>query len=228
MDIRLQYTDIAVGDIAAVEEILGKAIESAKTMKRRIQYGSIACMIVAAWQGKCEQEGAYKGMDWAEVACIKANYLVNEVGSGVHGAALVKYLVFQCGFKINEAAKKEGFVDVANKAWICEHLEAAKAKPWFDYKAPNPFKGFDMMEDLRKLINKSDTMAATADADKKKAKTIEVDRDMLEVLHSLIAGKPVTHKNALQLIQKLTPDPEDLEEEEESAGTEVPMVAQVA
>lgn len=231
-EIRLQYTEVEAGNIDKVMSSILVGIESAKTMKRKVQYAAINVMIMAAWEGTCDSDNPdyadYKGKEWAEVACMLANKLVNETGSGVHGAALVKYFVYQCGFKVSEADKKAGFVDVAQPDWIRNHLEAAKAKPWFDYKAPNAFKGFDLMEELGRVLSRADKMAVTEKEDKEKAKDIHVDKGMLETLHALISGKPVEHKAALRLVERITPQLDEEETDGEDETSEPQQVAAVA
>lgn len=203
----------AVTNLSEVDKAIEGAIEAAKTMKRKVQYGAVACMIMAAWEGK----DAESGKDFAELAIDRANYLVEQVGAGVKGEGLVKFLVYKCGFKINEATRKDGFYDVANPEWIADHLESAKETEWWSYAPATPFKGFEFEKELAKLLDRADNMVKAADTDPEKAKVIEVDRDMLEVLHSLMSGKPVTHSHALQLITRLVPDTQVEEQVAEAA-----------
>lgn len=199
-ELTLRYP--AVATLEDVDKSIEGAIDAAKTMKRKVQYAAISCMILAAWPGKDEESGK----DFAELAIDRANYLVEQVGAGVKGEGLVKFLVYKCGFKINEATKKDGFFDVANEEWIKANLETAKETMWWSYAPATPFKGFEFEKELQKLLERADTMVKAADTDPEKAKVIEVDRDMLEVLHSLMNGRPVSHKHALQLVERLVPD----------------------
>ncbi|MGD9382266.1 MAG: hypothetical protein PVI03_07465 [Candidatus Thorarchaeota archaeon] len=198
-DITLRYPAVATAD--DVDKLIGGAIDAAKTMKRKVQYAAVGIMIMAAWEGRDEETGT----EFAELAIEKANYLVEQVGAGVKGEGLVKFFVYRCGFKINEAAKKDGFYDVANPEWIANNLEAAKATQWWDYAPATPFKGFEFEKELSKLLERADNMAKAAETDPEKAKLISIDRDMLEVMHSLMAGKPVQHEHALQLVTRLVP-----------------------
>jgi hypothetical protein len=192
----------AVATLADVDKSIEGAIDAAKTMKRKVQYAAVSCMIMAAWDGKDEETGK----EFAELAIDRANYLVEQVGAGVKGEGLVKFLVYKCGFKVNEATRKDGFYDVANAEWIANNLEGAKETMWWSYAPATPFKGFEFEKELAKLLDRADNMVKAADTDPEKAKVIEVDRDMLEVLHALMSGKPVHHEHALKLVERLVPD----------------------
>ena len=202
-DIQFRYP--AMTTLSELDTAIAGAIDAAKTMKKKVQYAAIGCMILAGRAGKDEDSGK----DYAELACDKANYLVEQVGAGVKGEGLVKFLVYMCGFKVNEAAKKEGFVDVAGESWIRAHLEDAKAKAWFDYAPATPFKGFNLMEELNRVMKQADQAVKLADGDEAKAELIEVDRDMLEIVHSLLGGTPVKHEHALRLVDRLIPVKEE-------------------
>ena len=205
MNTDLQFRYPSMSTVAELDNAIAGAIDAAKTMKKKVQYAAIGCMILAGKSGTDEESGK----DNAELACEKANYLVEQVGAGVKGEGLVKFLVYMCGFKINEAAKKEGFVDVANEDWIRAHLEDAKAKAWYDYAPATPFKGFNLMEELNRVLKQADNATKLAEGDEAKAELVEIDRDMLEVIHSLLGGTPVKHDHALRLVDRLIPVKED-------------------
>ena len=183
-----------------VEEAISSAIEAAKTMKIRVQYGAIGCMILAGKQGATED-----GTPYQKKAIDLANYLVEQLGNGIHGAGLVKFLIYKCGFEMNEASKKDGFIKVKGEEWIRENLEAAKDVAWYSYAPSTPFKGFDMMDAFTKFIKDCDNAIKTADADEDKAATIDVDRDMVAVFHALKNGTAVKAEHALAVVEKLVP-----------------------
>jgi len=196
-DVKFIYP--AMDTVEKLDKVIEGAIEAAKTMKKKVQYAAIGCMILSASD--------------SDAAIDKANYLVEQLGNGIKGEGLVKFMVYECGFEINEAARDEGFVRTKGAEFVKAKLEQAKAKAWFDYAPATPFKGFNLSEELGKLLARADTMLETADKDEDKAEKIAVDRDMLETLNCLIGGKPVMHKNALQLVEKLIPNA-PLEDEE--------------
>lgn len=202
MDIRLRYPTMST--LAEVEGVIAGAIAAAKTMKQKVQYAAIGIMILAAKEGKTGD-----GMPFAEKAIELANYLVEQVGAGIKGEGLVKFLVYKCGFKVNEAAKKEGFIEVRGSDWIKEHLEAAKDVPWWTYAPAMPFAGFNLFEDMKKSIKRAENAIKQAGDDKEKLKLLEVDGDMLETLRALVGGKAVTSDNALRLVTRLIPEQEE-------------------
>ncbi len=201
-----------VGD---VEKVIGGAIDAAKTMKKKVQYAAIGCMILAGKPGKADD-----GKEFVEHAIIQANFLVEQLGNGIKGEGLVKYLVQMCGFVVSTDAK-DGFVNVKDEAWIRANLEKAKEVAWYKFAPATPFKGFDMAVKLGQLLNEADKAVKLADTDTEKAKEIKVDRDMLDILHSLVSGSPVTAEHALRLVERLIP------EQSEDAANDVvePLVA---
>ncbi len=212
-EIKLRYP--ALKTVEDIDTAIAGAITAAKTMKLKVQYGAIGCMILAAMDGKDKESGK----DFADLACERANYLVNQVGAGVHGAGLVKFLVYRCGFKVNEADKKAGFIDVAKAEWIRKGLEAAKTTVWWSYSPAMPFKGFDLAQELDKVLTRADNAAKIAEGDKAKAKMVDIDRDMLETFQCILTGKPVHSKHALKLVESLIPV-EEVEEEAASVAAQ--------
>ena len=191
--------------LADVEKVIGGAIEAAKTMKKRVQYAAIGCMILAGKDGKDEE-----GIEWAEHAVVKANYLVDQLGNGIKGEGLVKFMVYMGGFVVNPADKKSGFIKVKTSDWIRENLEAAKEKAWYDYAPAAPYTGFNLAEQLRILVKKADNAVQIASGDDKKAEKVEVDRDMLDIMSALLNGTPVKAEHALRLVERLIPDNTDV------------------
>lgn len=201
--------------VEQVEEVVSSAIESAKTMKLRVQYAAIGCMILAGKQGVDED-----GVPYAKRAIDIANYLVEQLGNGIRGDGLVKFMVYKCGFEVNEAAKKDGFIKVKSEEWIRANLEDAKSTAWESYAPSRPFQGFDMMEAFSKFIKDCDNAIKTAEADEEKAAKIEVDRDMVAVFHALKNGTPVKAEHALAVVEKLVPRDEIVTHEEHHKKSE--------
>jgi len=191
----------AMATAADVDKVISGAIDAAKTMKKKVQYAAIGCMILAGKEGKDAD-----GVEYAELAVIKANYLVEQLGNGVKGEGLVKFMVYMCGFEVNVAVKKDGFIRTKGVEWIKANLEAAKEKAWYDYAPAAPYKGFDLEQQLANLLRMADNAVKIAEGDEAKAKQVTVDRDMLDVLHALVGGKPVVAQHALRLVEKLIPD----------------------
>ena len=70
----------AMNTVADVEKVIGSAIDAAKTMKKKIQYAAIGCMILAGKEGNAED-----GVAFAKHAVDQANYLVLQLGNGIKG-----------------------------------------------------------------------------------------------------------------------------------------------
>ena len=211
----------AMNTVADVEKVIGSAIDAAKTMKKKIQYAAIGCMILAGKEGNADD-----GVAFAKHAVDQANYLVLQLGNGIKGEGLVKYFVFMCGFKVS-ADKKDGFINVASEEWIRANLEKAKEVAWYQYAPASPFKGFDLEQKLGQLLREADNAVKIADGDDKvKAEKVHVDRDMLDTIHALVSGKPVTSEHALKLVTRLIP--EETEERPNNDGASDVEQEQVA
>lgn len=185
--IKLRYAKIeSMEDVRAA---VAKGVESANTMKQRVQYAAIACMIGSTFD--------------AEESVEIVNGLVNDLGKGVKAEGLVKFLVHLGGFRLN--AEGTAFESVKSAQWIHDNLESAKATPWWSFAPATPYKGFELNEELRKLIARSEKALATAAKDEAKAAKIDVDGDMIKVLKALIGGNPVDADGAVKLITRITP-----------------------
>lgn len=199
-NIKLRYA--AVENMEAVEAAVLKGIESAKTMKQRVQYAAVALMIGSTFD--------------AERALVLANTLANELGAGVKAEGLVKFMVDKAGFRLD--AEGKAFESVKGEQWIRDNLEAAKATPWWTYAPATPFKGFQLNEELRNIIKKAKSAITTAEKDEKKAAKISVDVEMIRVLEALVGGNPVATEGAVHLIERIIPH-EHVEGEHEAPKT---------
>lgn len=190
-----------VNTLADVEKLIAGAIDSASTMKRKVQFAAVSIMILAGKEGADDE-----GITWQEHAIKQANYLVEQLGNGIRGDGLVKFFVYKCGFSVNQALKKEGFINVKGPDWIRDNLEEAKATMWYSFAPANPYKGFDLNEKLNQILKEARNAQKIASADEEKAKLIHADADMIDVLSSLLSGSPVKAAPALKLIERLIPE----------------------
>lgn len=85
---------------------------------------------------------------------------------GANTPAIVKYL---CKFGGVEVQGK-GFVDTKSKA----NLEGAIACDWATLKVQNPYAGFNLDEEINKLIKRAEGAQEKADNDPKAAKVINI------------------------------------------------------
>lgn len=198
-DIKLRYATFKT--FADVEACVLKGIESAKTMRQRVQYAAVALMIGSTFENEKDAEKTH-----AEMAVELANTLVNELGQGVKAEGLVKYLVDKAGFRLN--AEGKAFESVKGTEWIRANLEAAKATPWWTYAPATPFKGFQLNEEIRSIIKRAKKAVDRAAKSEDDAKLIEVDQNMITVLEALVGGNPVPTEGAVHLIERIIPHDE--------------------
>ena len=111
------------------------AIQSANTMKNRVQVAAVSILAHA------EAHGDY----------TRAAVLVDGLGQGINGAALVEFFVKFGGLVVD--AEEGGFSGWSGKEYIAENFEAAKAQPWFELKAVNPWAGYNLEDALTKLAD---------------------------------------------------------------------------
>ena len=178
-----------MGSVAQVKAAIDKAIESAVTMKKKVQIAAIGLLIIA---GKAKDKAQ-------KDECITlANYLVNQLGDGIKGKGLVAFLS-QFGFKVDAIEPKNGFNSVLPEKFIREHFAEAKDTYWWTLAPDAPFKEWDFRVELTKLLDRADKMSQ----DEEHKKDIHVDKDLLEVARSMLEGKPVHAAGALKLVERL-------------------------
>ena len=116
------------------------AIESAVTMKKRVQVAAVSILAHAA------EHGDY----------TRAAILVDGLGQGVNGTALVEFFVKFGGLTVD--AEEGGFNGWAGAEYIRDNFEGAKAQPWFELKPVNPWAGYNLEDDVLKLVKKHTAM----------------------------------------------------------------------
>ena len=211
-EIKLRYQTFKT--FADVEAAVLKGIESANTMRQRVQYAAVALMVGSTFEDEAEAEKTH-----AEMAVELANKLVTELGKGVKAEGLVKFLVDKGGFRLN--AEGKALESVKNAEWIRANLQAAKDTPWWTYAPATPFAGFQLNEELRKIIKRAKSAVDTARKDESKAAKIAVDENMITVLEALVGGNPVPTEGAVHLIERIIPH----EEAPQAEATEAPQTA---
>jgi len=150
-----------------------KAIQSVTTMRETIQN----VLVSIAFH-------AYKHGDYT-----RANTLIDGVGNSVNQKALVEWFVRFGGLVINEESKS--FEGWKGAEFIKENIEKAKETMWYDLKQQAPFKGFDLDEELAKLLKKAEKMAQEVEAneDESRVAAIKVDANKLNALTTLVMTK---------------------------------------
>lgn len=123
-------------DAKELDKLITSAIKAAQTMKAKVQQAAIGILHHASICG-----------DWT-----KANELVEGLGHGVKRDSLVEWFSKYGGLTIAEGANK--FTGWKGKDHIRLHLNDAKDQMWYDLKKSNPFKGFNMNEEINKLLKR--------------------------------------------------------------------------
>lgn len=145
-----------------VDVLIDSAIKSAKTMKMKVQVAAVAILQHA------EKHGDYS----------KANVLVDGLGHGVKADSLVAWFVKFGGLIVDEEGK--GFGGWKGSEYIKEQFTKAKANAWYDEKKGNAWAGFNLLDELAKVVKKEENA-------RKKVKAANDAGDADEV--ALLEGK---------------------------------------
>ena len=143
------------------------AIESANTMKNRVQVAAVSILNHAFLHG-----------DYTRAAV-----LVDGLGAGINGTALVEFFVKFGGLVVD--AEEGGFSGWKGNEYIKENFDAAKAQPWFELKPVSPWAGYNLEDELTKLINKHTSML-------KKIHKLEEDDDSREKFSFEVSDATIT------------------------------------
>lgn len=179
----INYSTLSGKNFKGVEAVVEAAIKSAKTMREKVQLAGVAVLMHA------EKHGDYS----------QAARLVDGLGNGVNGAALVAWFVEFGGLEVGKAEvdgkKVDTFVGWKGKAHIRAKFVEAKATAWWEFKQTPAFKGYDLKETLLSAIKQSKSMLskiedAEAEGDTELAnmyrELINVDADLLASLQKLV------------------------------------------
>ena len=169
-----------------VNTAIEKAANSTKVMRNDIQVASIAVLMHA------ERFGDY----------TLANSLVMAVAEGTNIKSLVVWFEQYGGLIVDESNADLGFTSWKGAQFIKDNFQDAKAKNWWTCKPMAPFKGYDLMSELERLV----TMAAKKAAEQRKYEN-EGDTEKLNemsidatLLHSL-SELTKTHGGTVKLTQ---------------------------
>lgn len=116
--------------------LINIAVSSASTMKIKVQVAAVAILY-----------HAFKHGDYS-----KANNLIEDLGQGIKRDSLIKFFI-DFGGLIIDTDNSKGFTGWQGKDFIESNFEKAKSTMWYELKKDNPFQGYDLNEQLRKLIN---------------------------------------------------------------------------
>lgn len=183
-DVLPVYKDYA--DLKALKKAMDKVIADSKSLQANIQVVAWGCL-----------RHAVEHKDWT-VANTLVNKFVKELGDGVRKVALIEWFKL-AGLTVNEEGS--GFAGWSGAEYIVDNADMLKKTMWWKLKPVNPFKGFDLNEEIKRLIEKAEKQAAakaeaeqgTAKKDakvatKEDAEKINIDTELLAKLRSLVGA----------------------------------------
>ncbi len=145
-----------VKNVKELDRLIELCVEAAGTMRDRVQNCAFNILQHA------EKHGDY----------TRAQILVDGLGEGVNGKALVEYFVRFGGLIVD--TEEGGFNGWHTAQFIRDNVEAAKATMWYTLKPINAWQGYSAELALVKFVKENQTakkaMAKLADDDPKRAK----------------------------------------------------------
>ena len=188
--VKVQYAKDEITTIDELKDSIAKALDSANTMKKKVQ---IACVNVLIMCGKAKT-------DEEKVELVKiANDMVNALGDGIRAKGLIGFFL-EFGLTQDWAKPSDGFNGLKSEQHIRENFERSKVEHWYTKAPEAPFKDYNFKALLTNLIKN----AKGKNDDKEHANQIDVDMDLLEVIQALITPEaPVKAEGALKLVERL-------------------------
>lgn len=122
-----------------------------------------------------------------------AQALVDGLGKGIRAKALVEWFN-RCGLDVSE--KDEKFVGF-KRVVMEKRFDEMKALNWFELKPENPFAGFNLQEEIERLIKRAEKAMSKGNelvqaGDKDAADLVKVDTNMMMALKALKVNAPTT------------------------------------
>lgn len=165
----------------SLKSLVADAIESAKTMKAKVQVASVAVL----WH--IEKHG-----NW-NVANHNVNKLVSELGeNGVRANALIEWFEVFGGLNYNTETKQfDGFQGAEH---IRKNFQNAQKTLWDTMRKEPPYQGFDLNAQLNKLLEQAvkqniqrQKWMESGDKEKiAKAEAIKADGKVIEQIQMLV------------------------------------------
>ncbi len=157
-------------DVKTLDKQISNAIQTANTMKFQVQQAALSIIF-----------HAYTHKDYS-----RAQVLVDGLGNGVNCNALVEWFVQFGGLIVDEENKCFG--GWKGQDHIKANIEQAKTTMWYDLKVQSPFKGFNLNDEINKLLVKANKMQALVDKGDEKASEIEMNTKQLAALQAIMTG----------------------------------------
>ena len=185
---------------AAVNALIVKAGNSTKVMRDDIQNAACGVLIHA------EKFGDY----------TLANSLVMAVAEGTNIKSLVVWFEQFGGLIVDETNAELGFTSWKGADHIRNEFQNAKAKGWWTCKPMSPFKGYNLMDELEKLVKMAAKKAAEQrkyenEGETEKLDAMTIDSGLLNKLSELTK----THGGKVELVQ--SDNPKNVKQESSTA-----------
>jgi len=126
---------ILAANAEELDSQISAAIESASTMRERVQIAAVSILAHA------EKHGDY----------TRAAILVDGLGEGVNQRALVEFFVKFGGLIVDE--EDGGFNGWTGAEFIKEHFQDAKGTMWYTLKPLPVWSGYSLEDALNKVVN---------------------------------------------------------------------------
>lgn len=165
---RIKYTDSK--DKAAVDKAIADAVQKVRGGRVAVQKAAVQVLVHAYHHG-----------DYS-----KATALVEALGNGINAGALVEWFKQFGGLRTRDG--EPGFIAWSGREHIAANLDAAKATPWWTCKKQNPWAGFDLQQQLERLLRQAERAANKVQEypDLKDKLSLQVDADIQQrMLHLL-------------------------------------------
>lgn len=165
---RIKYTDSK--DKAAVDKAIADAVAKVRGGRVAVQKAAVQVLVHAYHHG-----------DYS-----KATALVEALGNGINAGALVEWFKQFGGLRTRDG--EPGFIAWSGREHIAANLDAAKSTPWWTCKKQNPWGGFDLQNQLERLLRQAERAANKVqdEPDLKDKVNLQVDADIQQrVLHLL-------------------------------------------
>lgn len=165
------YANVTGKKAVSVDKLIDLAVASGKTMRERVQQAVVG---IAYHAQKHNDPNTAK--EWA-------NRLVNELGNGVNAHTLITFMTKHLGLvvgqettideKTGKEKKVDCFVDWKGGQHIRENWEDIKSKPWWEASQAKPWAGFNLEEELAKLLQRANNANVKAEKLRKEGKDEE-------------------------------------------------------
>ncbi len=184
--------------VKTVEELVKLVeggVQSAKLMRDKVH---ISCMAVLKLVAMDEREEAIK----------QANYLMDNLGSGIRLIGLTKWFVQIGNFQFSTS--DNAFIATGKPKSVKDIWEKAMAKPWHEFNPKQEPKAYDFEALAERLIANADKMIAERNAglaeeasveQKKRADEIHIDEKLLEAMRKIVKRQLIPVDDALAVME---------------------------